>query len=174
MKLRSIAASDWQSILTIQDECYAGILPESLEVLQHKWQVSPMSCFVIESEAQVVGYCLAHPWRIGLPPALDSMLDNVGIADTLYLHDIALSVRTQGKGAGKMAFNKLIQVAAQMSLPSISLVAVQGAKSYWQKQGFIQRQITKSLASYTDDACYMVLDLSHLSHTSSSELTAIN
>ncbi|RTR34816.1 GNAT family N-acetyltransferase [Shewanella atlantica] len=160
MHLRSITSTDWNEILLIQEECYPQIEPESLEVLQSKWLVSPKTCFVIESDKRVVGYCLAHPWVAGSPPSLEQTLVAAQTSDTLYLHDIALSSKAQGKGAGNLAFSALVEHARALALPCISLVAVQGADSYWRKQGFIAHPIAKSLESYTPDACYMVLPLS--------------
>ncbi|ACA85374.1 GNAT family N-acetyltransferase [Shewanella woodyi] len=160
MQLRSIISDDWKIILDIQEECYPGIVPESLEVLQSKWQLSPQTCFVIEDNHQTLGYCLAHPWELGTPPALEQKVQAKAQPNTLYLHDIALSAKAQGKGAGRLAFDKLVQGAADAALSSISLVAVQGADSYWLRQGFIRQKIDKSLESYTPDACYMVLEIS--------------
>ena len=159
MQLRDIVHDDWETILDIQEECYPQIVPESLGVLQSKWRLSPQTCFVIELDNQPVGYCLAHPWQLGTPPSLEQAIEAQAHSDTLYLHDIALSAKVQGKGAGKLAFDRLLQSATDASLTSISLVAVQGADSYWRKQGFITRKIDKSLESYTSDACYMVLDI---------------
>jgi len=160
MQLRRITSADWSAILLIQEECYPQIEPESLEVLHSKWLISPQSCFVIASGTQVVGYCLAHPWVAGSPPSLEQILVAATNPDTLYLHDIALSSKVQGQGAGKLALLALVDHARELSLPSISLVAVQGADSYWRRQGFIAQPIEKSLESYTPDACYMVLALS--------------
>ncbi len=159
MQLRSITSEDWAAILLIQEECYPEIEPESLQTLQSKWLVSPKSCFVIEVEGQVVGYCLAHPWSLGNPPSLEQVITTDKQANTLYLHDIALSAKAQGRGAGQTALKKLIEQAHQCSHDSVSLVAVLGASSYWHKQGFVEHTINKSLAGYPADACYMVLDI---------------
>ncbi|MCH1928731.1 GNAT family N-acetyltransferase [Shewanella sp. A25] len=159
MLLRAITQGDWEAILAIQDECYSQLEPEPLEVLQSKWLVSPQSCFIIEANNTVVGYCLAHPWTSNKPPALYQELSYLPEADTLYLHDIAISAKAQGLGAGAKALNELKQLAHQLTLHSLSLVAVQGADSYWRKMGFTPKAIEKDLSSYTDDAMYMVLPL---------------
>ncbi|GIU14540.1 N-acetyltransferase [Shewanella sp. c952] len=159
MKLRQIETSDWPSILEIQLECYPQIEPESLAVLQSKWLASPQSCFSLELNQQVVGYCLAHPWIINNPPTLEQELDSITASDTLYLHDIALSAKAQGKGAGRLVLDRLKQFAVQDKYSSISLVAVQGADSYWQQQGFTVQKIDKDLSDYPADACYMVYTL---------------
>lgn len=157
--LRAITPRDWDAILTIQAECYSQLDPEPLHVLQSKWQVSPSSCFVFELNHAVVGYCLAHPWQLHVPPALYEPILSVPVADTLYLHDIAISAKAQGQGAGTQALNHLIAQADALNLNSLSLVAVQGADHYWRKQGFIPKTIDKCLSSYTDDAIYMIYNI---------------
>lgn len=159
MIIRAIQDNDWQAILAIQDECYPTIEPESLAVLKSKAELSPQSCFVIVDNNTVLGYCLAHPWLLGRPPALAQQLTPPTNADTLYLHDIALSSASRGKGAGEQVFSQLLTQAKRMQFTSLSLVAVQGASSYWQRLGFKSRIIDKSLDSYTHDACYMVYQI---------------
>ncbi|MGS0692494.1 GNAT family N-acetyltransferase [Shewanella sp. 30m-9] len=159
MKLRQIQPLDWGNILAIQLECYPQIEPESLDVLQSKWRHSPESCFVIESQSQVIGYCLSHPWILDTPPSLEQVLSEIEAANTLYLHDIALSSKAQGKGAGRLALTALVNFAKLQQYATISLVAVQGAHHYWAKQGFQSKAIEKDLSSYTEDACYMVYTL---------------
>ncbi|MDR8524910.1 GNAT family N-acetyltransferase [Shewanella fidelis] len=159
MNLRPITHADWPQILDIQLECYPQIEPESLEVLQSKWQASPDSCFVIELDNNIIGYCLAHPWLLDNPPSLEQQLSQIEQANTLYLHDIALSAKAQGKGAGKQALANLINFANSNHFANISLVAVQGAHHYWGKQGFITKAISKDLSAYPADARYMVYTL---------------
>ncbi|ACJ30869.1 GCN5-like N-acetyltransferase [Shewanella piezotolerans WP3] len=159
MKLRSIETVDWPSILEIQLECYPQIEPESLAVLQSKWRASPKSCFSLEIDNKVAGYCLAHPWILGFPPTLEQELGPITTTDTLYLHDIALSAKAQGKGAGGLILDQLMQFAKIHGFSNISLVAVQGADRYWQRQGFKVQEIDKDLSDYPADACYMVYTL---------------
>ncbi|MBT1444423.1 GNAT family N-acetyltransferase [Shewanella sp. JM162201] len=159
MHLRAIKTEDWQAILEIQAECYQALEPEPLHVLQSKWQVSPDSCFVMEKDGAVLGYCLAHPWVEATPPPLYQPLTELPDANTLYLHDMAISARAQGLGAGTKAMSKLKQLASHWSLPSLSLVAVQGADSFWRRQGFEESKSLKCLGSYTDDASYMICSL---------------
>lgn len=159
MQLRAIQTNDWQAILNIQDECYNAVDPEPLHVLKSKWEVSPDSCFVMEKDGLVLGYCLAHPWVETTPPPLYHALTELPAPNTLYLHDMAISARAQGLGAGGKALSKLKQLAERWSLSSLSLVAVQGAGSYWRRQGFADSQSLKCLGSYSDDASYMILPL---------------
>lgn len=161
MLLRAITPTDWDAILAIQAECYSQLEPEPLAVLQSKWHVSPRSCFVFELNGTVVGYGLAHPWVTHTPPALYQVITNLPDSNTLYLHDIAISAAAQGTGAGTRALSYLIELAQTLGLDSLSLVAVQGADSYWRKQGFEPKSIDKSLASYTHDAIYMIYNINH-------------
>nr|WP_268921101.1 hypothetical protein [Shewanella vesiculosa] len=41
MSIRPITANDWPAIMAIQAQCYVELTPESLEVMQSKWQTSP-------------------------------------------------------------------------------------------------------------------------------------
>lgn len=156
MQIRAIQAQDWPSILHIQDECYPNIEPESLDALQSKALLSPDTCYVVTQNDSVIGYCLAHPWQRDLPPSLEQVLDQAPLQETLYLHDIAFSAKARGLGAGAAVFSRLIERAQDKGLDSISLVAVGGAHTYWQRLGFKSRIIDKSLDSYPEDACYMV------------------
>ncbi|MCL2913651.1 GNAT family N-acetyltransferase [Shewanella corallii] len=159
MQIRSIQASDWEAIMTIQSDTYHAFEPEPLEVMQSKWLLSPESCLVVEVNGHIVGYCLAHPWQ-GEPPSLNqSVPASIPAADTLYLHDMAFAAAARGLGAGKMVLACLVEYARSQSLPNLSLVAVQGANGYWEKQGFEHADTTKCLGTYCDNPSYMRLVL---------------
>ncbi|MDF0533873.1 GNAT family N-acetyltransferase [Shewanella sp. A32] len=160
MLIRAIKPGDWPLIAAVQQQCYQDLEPESLAVLQNKWQLSPESCFVMVIRERVQGYCLAHPWLDGMPPELDQILGPCDTPDTLYLHDIAVSSEARGNGFATQAFRRLVQFALQQQLGSVSLVAVQGAEDYWQMLGFSQATAKKSLSNYPENACYMRYSLS--------------
>lgn len=156
---RPIQTLDWPTILEIQAECYQDFEPESLEVLQSKTNIIDDSCFVIEHHQQIVGYCLAHPWQSLQPPSLDQVISAHASPDCLYLHDMAISAKARGLGAGTFAIQHLFQLTQQLGYQKMALIAVQGADKYWQKFGFEVITIEKSLRCYTDDAVYMQLTL---------------
>ncbi|WP_025819454.1 GNAT family N-acetyltransferase [Shewanella marina] len=156
---RPIQPQDWSTILDIQAECYQDFEPERLEVLQSKANIIDDSCFVIEHNQQIVGYCLAHPWQSMHPPALDQVIIAHASPDCLYLHDMAISAKARGLGAGSFAIQHLFQLAQQLGYHKMALIAVQGADKYWQKFGFEIVAIDKCLRCYTDDAVYMQLTL---------------
>ena len=160
MNIRHIIPTDWPAILNIQKECYPDIVHESLAALQSKAFVAPQSCYVLEVDGHVLGYCLAHPWHINQPPSLEQVIDAPNDANTLYLHDIVFSHKARGLGAGEKVFNRLVNKAKQLNFDTLSLVAVQGANTYWHRLGFKSRIIDKSLDDYPEDACYMVYQVS--------------
>ncbi|MBV7314488.1 GNAT family N-acetyltransferase [Shewanella sp. NIFS-20-20] len=160
MQLRPIEERDWPAIMAIQEQCYHAIEPEPLHVMQSKWQVAPQTCLVVCLDSCVMGYCLAHPWLQGHPPALNQVLtEAMPQPDTLYLHDMALSQAIRGQGGAQQMLNQLKLLAQAQQLNSMSLIAIQGAASYWQAAGFIKTTTSKCLGSYCDDPHYMVMPL---------------
>lgn len=151
--------SDLADICRIAELCHPDF-PEERDVLAEKQTVSPDTCFVWETEGRVGGYLLAHPFRLGEVPALDSMLgvlpDN---SDTLYLHDIAIAPDARSGGAGGKAVALILQCALKMGLSTLSLVAVNGSPPFWEKHGFkpwqVDAKLKQKLLTYSEDACYM-------------------
>ncbi|MCL1141862.1 GNAT family N-acetyltransferase [Shewanella gaetbuli] len=168
MSIRRVIESDWPSIMSIQADCYHEITPESLEVMQSKWQVSPDTCWVYEHQGQVSGYILTHAWKKGDAPKLDSVLthQNNGAsinATSHYIHDMAVSPQAQGLGIAKKLVQQLINFCQNHDGRGIGLVAIQGADDFWQRFGFDYHTdtsvgLTRALESYGNDACYMYLN----------------
>ena len=102
MLLRAITPQDWDAILAIQDECYSQLDPEPLHVLQSKWQVSPV-LFCVRSKWVSCQLLLSSPLDHQYAASALSTHHPFTWADTLYLHDIALSAKAQGLGAGAKA-----------------------------------------------------------------------
>lgn len=157
IQLRSIQLTDWPDILAIQALCYTELEPESLVVLQSKVMLSPNSCFVAALEGEILGYCLAHPWRMHSTISLECIVKAPSHAEVIYLHDMAFSPKAQGLGLGKRVLGKLSAFCQNSGLQGISLVAVQGAQGYWQRHNFKPLPFTKALEGYPADACYMHL-----------------
>ncbi|UJF21584.1 GNAT family N-acetyltransferase [Shewanella sp. OMA3-2] len=163
MKIRQITVKDWPAIMAIQASCYHDINPESLEVMQSKWQRSPQSCLVLEHHNQIVAYILCHPWLKGDAPKLNTILTVVNDTQSLYIHDMAVSPAAQGLGIAKQLVNHIILTSVELGFFGIGLVAIQGAGEFWQRFGFkpltdISPTLLTSLASYNHDACYLFLE----------------
>jgi GNAT superfamily N-acetyltransferase len=163
MSIRPIYATDWPAIMAIQAQCYVELAPESLGVMQSKWRTSPTSCVVFERQGRVLAYALVHPWQRGDAPSLNTEISGQIDANCWYLHDMAIAPNAQGMGIGKQLFTYVVNQAKALTVKGIGLVAVQGAQTYWQQQGFkadiTSAKLTQSLDSYPDGACYLYLPL---------------
>lgn len=132
--------------------------PESDAIPTERLALYPAGCLVLETDADVTGYTVSHPWQAGKPPALDHLLgqlpDHPG---TFYLHDLALLPAARGTGAATQAVGLLVALAARAGLPTMTLVAVNNATGFWQRQGF--RIIGAAPASYGADARVMTREI---------------
>ncbi|MFC3034039.1 GNAT family N-acetyltransferase [Pseudoalteromonas fenneropenaei] len=153
-----IRATDWTAIVEIQAEVYHAVEPESLSVLQAKWLMSPETCFVYRDvSGEIGGYLLAHRWHSETPPKLYQQL---AAADghILFLHDLAISQRLAGQGAGRAMVEHLLAVAKTHGYQQSLLVSVQDSVQFWQKFGYTETNQIAS-ASYGEGAAVMINNL---------------
>ncbi|MGO2236731.1 MAG: GNAT family N-acetyltransferase [Marinomonas sp.] len=166
MPIQPITQTMWAEILTIQAEVYSEIEPESLEVLQSKWQQSPSCCFVYLAEAElaeqsrleeqnVLGYLLAHAWHSETPPKLYQLLPEESHGSTLFLHDLAISKYAAGRGIGTQMVQHLLDSVASSGFEKALLVSVQDSVPFWQKHGFVEVTNQQASESYGEDAKVM-------------------
>jgi len=156
MIIKEIEEIHWNGILEIQDESYQEIGTEGLEVLKSKKEASPDTCFVcLSNSGEVLGYLLAHPWSGISPPKLFEPLPNIENCKYLYLHDMAISPESKGKGIGRAVAIKLFEVAQRKGIQSISLVAVQGAESFWSILDFKAVGGVEICSSYGENSVLM-------------------
>lgn len=156
MKIQEIDENNWGDILEIQDEAYHEFGPEDLDVLKSKQSASPETCFVYISEQDdILGYLLAHPWHGSQPPKLFEPLPDIWHSDSLFLHDMAVSSRSKGQGIGRSMMAELIKVSVQKGVKRITLVAVQGADSFWSLLGFKEISGANISPSYGENTVLM-------------------
>ncbi|QUX97050.1 GNAT family N-acetyltransferase [Marinomonas sp. CT5] len=165
--IQAINQNNWPEVLRIQAEVYSEIEPESLEVLQSKWQQSPSCCFVYHAETElaeqsrpeeqnVLGYLLAHAWHSETPPKLYQILPEESHGATLFLHDLAISKHAAGRGVGSNMVTHLLDSAASSGFEKALLVSVQDSVSFWQKHGFVELTNQQANESYGEDARVMM------------------
>ncbi len=131
--------------------------PESPEIARERFTLAPQWCRVLTAGDALCGYLVAHPWRRGTPPALDSLIGTLPDApDCLYIHDLAIAPQRRGKGDAAALLESL-QREAFTDYPVIALISTGPATGYWRKQGFTPCPIARPdiLASYDPDALYM-------------------
>ncbi len=138
--------------------------PEDVAVLKERLRLFPTGCFVADARGELLGYAISHPSVMGKPAALNSLIGALPTdADCLFLHDIALTEASRGLGLGRSLLGRLKKAARDAGLARIALVSVNNSLGYWQAQGFrvfeADAALTAKLASYGEDAAYMVLDL---------------
>lgn len=156
MIIKEIEEVHWNEILDIQREAYQDIGAEELDVLKSKYEASPDTCFVfVSNSGEVLGYLLAHPWSGISPPKLFEPLPDNESCEYLYLHDMAISPQSKGKGIGRAAALKLFEVAQNKGIKRVSLVAVQGAESFWSIIGFQEVKGVNLSSGYGEKAVLM-------------------
>lgn len=136
-----------------------GDYTEPRTVYAERRDLFPAGCFVLDAGQGVAGYLIAHPWRGDGPPPLGVLMGPLPEApDSLYLHDLALVPAMRGAGAGREATRMVLDLAAGKGLGHVSLLAVNGAETFWVSQGFMpvkDRALGNRLRRTYGDVVYM-------------------
>lgn len=153
---RGMVAADLDAVLAAAAEIHPGY-PEDAAVFAERLALWPRGCRVLDDGGTLAGYALTHPWHYGAPPKLDTLLGALPAdADTYYLHDIALRPSARGRGAARAAVAGFVALAAELGLPSLSLVAVNQSRPVWEAQGFrVAADAAPDLGSYGGIAWFM-------------------
>ncbi len=154
---RRAAPSDLDAVMAVQAVAH-GLLPERREVIADKLDRFGEGCLVLGDGGRVVGYGLAHPWRLDDAPALDTLLARAQAPDCLFLHDVALLPEARGRGAARAFVRHAAETARAHGLASLALVSVYGTVPVWARLGFAVRDVpalAPKLAGYGADARYM-------------------
>ncbi len=132
--------------------------PEDDAIFAERHRLYPAGCYSLIADKALAGYLIAHPWRLGHSPALNTLLGALPQKpDTLYLHDIALAPQARGLRLATAAVVLLIERAVTAGFSSLSLTAVNNSVGFWQKQGFLlASKISEGAASYGEEARSMV------------------
>lgn len=159
---RAMTGYDIDAVFEIANRVHPGFF-EDHAVLAERQRLYRNGCYVLEVSEKPAGYVLSHPWGLGTLPALNAMLGALPAdADTYYLHDLALLPLTRGLGAAGQIVAALTKHAEVMGFPTMSLVAVNGSVTFWERQGFAVEDrpaLAQKLDSYEAEARYMVKPL---------------
>lgn len=155
---RAMAASDIPSVAAISDAVH-GDLTESAGVFAERLALYSAGCFLLDRDGEAAGYLVSHPWPRRSPVPLDVLIGAIpGDADSYYLHDLALLPAARGSGAGVAVIRQALAHAAHAGFREASLVAVNGADSFWAGQGFApvdDAALARKLASYGEGTVFM-------------------
>ncbi len=158
---------DWYPLL-IEDMTWVNriadmvhtTLPERPEVFEEKVRLFPRGCRKLLSGDAIVGYGISHPWMLSSIPPLDAFLQRLPTApECLYIHDVVVLPAARGKGAAGNYVDYVKNVARDMNIPALALVAVYGTDHLWSRFGFKVMQdasLGNKLQSYGGTAKYMV------------------
>lgn len=133
---RPMRADDLPVVVAISDIVH-GDFTEPLETFADRLAHYPAGCAILERDGEALGYLISHPWpRDAAPPKLGVRMEAIPASDSYYLHDIALLPAARGTGAGATATAFVVHQAKVEGCRDVRLVAIQGADSYWHRQGF--------------------------------------
>lgn len=149
-------------VQTVQRHVYGPALWEANSALAQKQQLSAGTCLVAQNGSrEIIAYLFSHPWHQSSIPPLNTVLPGLpDDCDVLYVHDLAVHPNWHGQGIAQQLMASVRDRARKLALNHMALVAVQGAQSFWQRQGFEVVQDTPAelqhkLSGYGDDAVYM-------------------
>lgn len=160
MKIRTLLRTDLLDVSRIQRECYSQELLESADSFLAKLSVAADSCFIAVRKEMAMGYVIALPALTGEIIALNGVEYSVPArADSLYIHDMAVSLRARKAGVAQYLLDAVFHTAKRHGYQQVSLVAIEGAASYWKRHGFktvsADKHLHKRLVKYGERARYM-------------------
>ena len=153
---RQMAQADLPAVFALSKQIHEAY-PERPDIARERLALAPQWCRVLAAGEDLCGYLLAHPWRRGAPPALDSLIGALpDDPDCLYIHDLAIAPQRRGKGDAAVLLASLKREAFA-DFPVIALISTGPATGFWQRQGFAPRAIAQPeiLAGYDPQALYM-------------------
>ncbi len=156
---RAMTGYDQPAVVAIANVVHPGFF-EAEDVLAEKFTLYRQGCYLLEIAERPAGYVLSHPWTLGSLPALNALLGAIpDNADSFYIHDLALLPLARGVGAAGKIVAALTKHAEAMGYTTMSLVAVNKSRAFWEKHGFVAEdrpELAKKLAGYEAEARYMV------------------
>ncbi len=136
LHIRNLLHTDVPEIQRIEKEAYRE-LHESPEVNRNKIELCPEGAFGCFEGEKLCGYVFCFPWKgdevFPLNKTLSRLPDN---PDTLYIHDLAISVFARGRGVSKLLMKEVFSFAEQKNFKRFSLVSVQNSQKFWEGFGF--------------------------------------
>lgn len=153
-------ADDLPIVNAIADETHSD-LPERQEVFVERFRLFPKGCLRLELFGEIVGYGIAHPWRLYEPPQLDRLLVTLPKRpNCLHIHDIVVRKLARGHGAAQQYLRSMRDLATKLQLPAMSLIAVHGTEALWARYGFTETAAACNLAmkTYGPTAKYLTYD----------------
>lgn len=163
MHIRPATPDDLDAIMRIQAEAYGQTLIESRACMAERLNMQDSLSLIAAQHNQAIAYLLMYCSTPGkITPFNGPFIacpENTTIK-TLYLHDLAVSNSGRGLGIATQLIEQARSCAQKLGCHSMSLVAVQDALPFWQKNGFhpltANEQQNLTLNSYADNAVFCI------------------
>ena len=162
--IRPMRRGDLPAVLAIQAEAYVTETLETEATIRSRFETCPDTAWVAEAEHGVCAYLVGYRSLVGKVTPLDGDFAPQARGDSLYLHDLAVSTRANGRGLGPALVAAALDHARGQGLRYSALVSVQGSKGFWERLGYaaehrLAQQQAANLATYAGPAFYMVMQL---------------
>lgn len=160
---------DIPAINRLQAECYPPEMQEDESTIHARLLLAPDLAWVAEDDSGVCAYLVGYRSAIGKITPLNGLSRVEENADTLYLHDLAVSHRGKGQGIGMALAKVACHDAAEMGLTYSALVSVQGSSDFWKKLGYVKWDRLEpdqlvNLKTYPGPSFYMIKKLRDEQH----------
>lgn len=129
---------DVPAVHAVQCAAYPPAYHEAERVLAARCQIGAGNCFVAADAGEVSAYLIAYPWR-GAPPPLHVEAAGVAGCDHLFVHDLAVHPAARGRRLADALLDALLTVGREAAFPTLRLVAVGRARTFWAARGFLPR-----------------------------------
>ncbi len=141
---RHMQARDIARVTAVANVVHADFF-EDEAVFRDRFMLYPDGCFVLERGNEILGYGVSYPWQLDTVPALNAVLGELPEA--------------RSGGNATRVVELMAAQAETDGFATMSLVAVSGSQGFWEKKGFVARdlpQLAGKLKTYSDGALYMV------------------
>lgn len=162
--IRPMTQQDIQQVLQIQSECYTKVALEEESTIRARLLASPDTAWVAENTDGIGAYLMGYQSVLGKVTPLDGGFEVAPQANSLYLHDLAVSVRLHGTGVGSALVQFACGHAQRNGMLYSTLVSVQNTSHFWAKHGYaiwdeLDQHQAANLRSYITPCHYMAKTL---------------
>ena len=156
--------SDLDAVLAIQSACYPSALNEDAATILQRLHASPDTAWIASVADEAAAYLFGYRSRLGSITPLGGVFSPADAPNCLYLHDLAVTPTWRGRGIADQLIAAAHAFASSQSLSFIALVALENARTYWERHAFATSEVASAqqaarLASYPGNCHYVVYQL---------------